>query len=308
MKRVSGGGRKQESFVWEYFRYDADSDKSVCLCIVSNANNSQVECGKALKGKNSTNLKTHLESFHVEAYNNVIEKEKTKVKFSAMNNPNRANSAKSAAPAKIERKAPDIEIDKAVRESKKFPLQSCWPTHSNMMSNEGQLQHSTQTSNLGMAQPVQCKINKQNGSDQKVSTGPGWENIYRTAQNICFPETKVACGNIVGDYLEDLARGIGCPVEYVLVPLLPCIGGLLGTKTSIRVHKAWTEPPVVWSMVGAGGGTRRSAVIRQLLGPILELQAQKETQERQLGNQHSNERCEKTSTASGENRTLFSGK
>ncbi|KAI8777848.1 tigger transposable element-derived protein 2 [Biomphalaria glabrata] len=206
-----------------------------------------------------------------------------------------------------ERKAPDIEIDKAVREFKKFPLQSCRPTHSNMMSNEGQLQHSTQTSNLGMAQPVQCKINKQNGSDQKVCTGPGWENIYRTAQNICFPETKVACGNIVGDYLEDLARGIGCPVEYVLVPLLPCIGGLLGTKTSIRVHKAWTEPPVVWSMVGAGGGTRRSAVIRQLLGPILELQAQKETQERQLGNQHSNERCEKTSTASGENRSLFSG-
>ncbi|KAI8777849.1 craniofacial development protein 2 [Biomphalaria glabrata] len=101
MKRVSGGGRKQESFVWEYFRYDADSDKSVCLCIVSNANNTQVECGKALKGKNSTNLKTHLESFHVEAYNNVIEKEKTKVKFSAMNNPSRANSAKSAAPAKI---------------------------------------------------------------------------------------------------------------------------------------------------------------------------------------------------------------
>uniref|UniRef100_A0A2C9LCY5 Uncharacterized protein n=1 Tax=Biomphalaria glabrata TaxID=6526 RepID=A0A2C9LCY5_BIOGL len=58
-------------------------------------------------------------------------------------------------------------------------------------------------------------------------------------------------------------------------------------------------------MVGAGGGTRRSAVIRQLLGPILELQAQKETQERQLGNQHSNERCEKTSTA--QRRALYSG-
>ncbi|XP_055869350.1 uncharacterized protein LOC106072531 [Biomphalaria glabrata] len=198
------------------------------------------------------------------------------------------------------------DIDMAACDPRMFQFHGNLPP--NMMPNINQMRYSTQTSNPGLGQPVQGNTPRQNGqppSDQKVSAGPGWENIYRTAQNICFPETKVACGNIVGDYLEDLARGIGCPVEYVLVPLLPCIGGLLGTNTTIKVHKAWTEPPVVWSMVGAGGGTRRSAVIRQLLGPILELQAQKETQERQLGNQHSNERCEKTSTE--QRRALYSG-
>uniref|UniRef100_A0A0B7AHL5 DUF3987 domain-containing protein n=1 Tax=Arion vulgaris TaxID=1028688 RepID=A0A0B7AHL5_9EUPU len=112
-------------------------------------------------------------------------------------------------------------------------------------------------------------------TDIKQKAGPGWENTYRTAQNIAFPDPKSACGERVGEWIEDLARGIGCPVEYVLVPLLPCVGSLLGTNTTIRVHRAWAEPPIVWSIVGASSGSRRSAVIRQLLAPILGIQAQR---------------------------------
>ncbi|CAL1526990.1 unnamed protein product [Lymnaea stagnalis] len=118
-------------------------------------------------------------------------------------------------------------------------------------------------------------------SESKTEAGPNWENVYRTAQNIGFPDPKVACGDVVGEFLEDTARGIGCPVEYVLVPMLPCIGGILGTKTTIRVHRAWSEPPVLWSIVGSAAGSRRSSVIRQLLSPILALQADREETEGQ---------------------------
>ncbi|KAH9499276.1 hypothetical protein Btru_003590 [Bulinus truncatus] len=155
--------------------------------------------------------------------------------------------------------------------------------HPNMMNpNVGPqaARYPPQNINPGMGQQGPGNIPRPGGpmaGDQKQTAGPGWENIYRTAQNICFPEARLACGNIVGGFMEDIARGVGCPVEYILVPLLPCVGGLLGTNTTVRVHKAWTEPPVVWSIVGAGGGTRRSAVIRQLLGPLLALQGQKES-------------------------------
>ncbi|GFO34266.1 hypothetical protein PoB_006077100 [Plakobranchus ocellatus] len=114
-----------------------------------------------------------------------------------------------------------------------------------------------------------------NAGSPFARAGPGWPSTYRAAQNITFPEPRSACGERVAEFVEDLARGVGCPVEQILVPLLPCIGGLMGTNTSIRVHRAWSEPPVVWTMVGAAPGSRRSAVIRQLLAPILALQAER---------------------------------
>jgi len=46
-------GRKRESDVWKYFTYDAVADKSVCT-----------SCEQKITGKNSTNLKRHLEYRH----------------------------------------------------------------------------------------------------------------------------------------------------------------------------------------------------------------------------------------------------
>ena len=48
-------GRKKESEVWNYFEYQADIDKSVCLVAMEN---NQI-CAVKLAGKNSTNLKVH---------------------------------------------------------------------------------------------------------------------------------------------------------------------------------------------------------------------------------------------------------
>ena len=65
---------------------------------------------------------------------------------------------------------------------------------------------------------------------------------------------------------------------YLLSNAYIFFSGLMGTNTSIQVHRAWSEPPVVWTMVGAATGSRRSAVIRLLLAPILALQAEKKAQ------------------------------
>ena len=48
-------GRKAESGVWRYFDYDTSADKSRCKA---------ADCGGVLKGKNATNLLTHLRSKH----------------------------------------------------------------------------------------------------------------------------------------------------------------------------------------------------------------------------------------------------
>ena len=52
-------GRPKGSLCWQYFKYDAVTDVSKCFVAVDGA-----ECGKAIKGKNTTNLKRHLEASH----------------------------------------------------------------------------------------------------------------------------------------------------------------------------------------------------------------------------------------------------
>jgi hypothetical protein len=48
-------GRKQENRVWRFFEYVAATDKSKCKI---------QDCGTVLKGKNATNLITHVRSKH----------------------------------------------------------------------------------------------------------------------------------------------------------------------------------------------------------------------------------------------------
>jgi hypothetical protein len=61
-------GRKRESIVHKHFRYDLDINKSICL--VSKGSDNGI-CGFRVAGKNTTNLKSHLQHHHSEIYNEI---------------------------------------------------------------------------------------------------------------------------------------------------------------------------------------------------------------------------------------------
>ena len=71
MAAGSGTGRPKASLVCELFSYNENSDLSVCK-----AKDSEVECGKGIKGKNPTNLKQHLSKYHPNDYKKCLEKER----------------------------------------------------------------------------------------------------------------------------------------------------------------------------------------------------------------------------------------
>lgn len=98
--------------------------------------------------------------------------------------------------------------------------------HANVMNNTipRYPQQTTNSMHIQAAAPIPQQRAGSSNSDSRPKSGPGWENTYRTAQNIAFPDCKLTFGETTGEFLEDLARGIGCPVESVLVPLLSCIG------------------------------------------------------------------------------------
>jgi hypothetical protein len=57
-------GRKRDSPIWQYFVYDAPTDKSRCSALDSNG----VQCTRTMSGKNPTNLATHLRPAHKELH------------------------------------------------------------------------------------------------------------------------------------------------------------------------------------------------------------------------------------------------
>ena len=68
---MSKAGRRRQSPIWDFFDYDSEGDASKCLV----ENKEGKVCGTKLKGKNPTNLKSHLRSTHKEAYSSFLSKE-----------------------------------------------------------------------------------------------------------------------------------------------------------------------------------------------------------------------------------------
>ena len=58
-------GRKVDSSVWSYFKYEPATDKSRCTVILDGGHDSERRaCEQQLSGKNATNLRNHLRSKH----------------------------------------------------------------------------------------------------------------------------------------------------------------------------------------------------------------------------------------------------
>jgi len=67
-------GRQRESPIWKHFVYDAATNKSRCMVLLSGPDAAERECGRLLAGKNPTNLKVHLKTFHAAMFTKVSSK------------------------------------------------------------------------------------------------------------------------------------------------------------------------------------------------------------------------------------------
>ena len=70
-QRVYAAGRKQESVVRDYFKQDVVSNTSECKVVKEGG----TVCGRIFSGRNSTNAKVHLKSYHKSEYAEFLKKE-----------------------------------------------------------------------------------------------------------------------------------------------------------------------------------------------------------------------------------------
>lgn len=68
-------GRKRDSLLWEFFTYDAGSDKSSCMVVDEKT---KLQCGAKITGKNTSNLGTHLKRYHKDSHEQYLKNEKLK--------------------------------------------------------------------------------------------------------------------------------------------------------------------------------------------------------------------------------------
>ena len=73
------------------------------------------------------------------------------------------------------------------------------------------------------------------------------------------------------DILQAYAGAVGCPTEYLFLPLLTICASFMGAQTKVKINDTWYEPAILWTLVVARKG-EKSAAIKPLIQAVEEIQ------------------------------------
>ena len=93
-------------------------------------------------------------------------------------------------------------------------------------------------------------------------------------------ESCVEYGTIFSEPLVGMCvaflDAIGCPLEFIIFPLLTIIAGCMGINAHVAINQMWTEPAIVWFIVAANKGQKKTAALRLLKKPLEEIEEREE--------------------------------
>lgn len=101
-------------------------------------------------------------------------------------------------------------------------------------------------------------------SPNRVSPSPIWRE---------FPTDELP--ESVATFVREVASAIGCDESMVALPVLASLGGCIGNRRRIRLKRSWTEPAVVWAVVVARSGTRKSPAMAEVTRSLRRREAEK---------------------------------
>lgn len=68
------------------------------------------------------------------------------------------------------------------------------------------------------------------------------------------------------------ANAIGVPPEFILWPLLTATASFMGTNAYVRINAEWLEPSIIWFVIAARKGEKKTAALKRIRKPIEEMQ------------------------------------
>jgi len=76
----------------------------------------------------------------------------------------------------------------------------------------------------------------------------------------------------VSNFITSASKSIGCPPDFLAIPVLAVLATAIGNSSSIELKKGWVEGPRIYSAVVALPGSKKSPALTAATAPIRELQ------------------------------------
>ena len=77
---------------------------------------------------------------------------------------------------------------------------------------------------------------------------------------------------VLRDYVDHVARSIGCDTSFVVLPALTVCAGVIGNARRLRVKRSWFVPPILWSALIGESGTQKSPPLRAVFKSLKQRQ------------------------------------
>lgn len=78
-----------------------------------------------------------------------------------------------------------------------------------------------------------------------------------------------ALPKVLGDLVTEGAKAIGCPADYIALPLLTCAGAAIGTSVCIELKGGWLEFGNLYTAVVGPSGTKKTPAKKLAVGPTI---------------------------------------
>ncbi len=76
----------------------------------------------------------------------------------------------------------------------------------------------------------------------------------------------------VARYVREAAASLGCDESFVALPVLVLLGSSIGTTRRILLKRTWREYPIIWCVIVAGSGAKKSPPFDLALAAVQKLQ------------------------------------
>lgn len=64
------------------------------------------------------------------------------------------------------------------------------------------------------------------------------------------------------------SEAIGAPIHYIFFPLLTVAASFMGVNATIKINDEWPEPAILWNVVAARKGEKKTAALKRLLKAV----------------------------------------
>ena len=106
----------------------------------------------------------------------------------------------------------------------------------------------------------------------KISSGEVNTRLQKAQTNRSFAISTEFFSEQLVKLIHAHSNAIGVPPEFILWPLLTTTASLMGTNASIKINDEWLEPSIIWFVIAAKKGEKKTAALKRIRKPIEELQ------------------------------------